>query len=244
MSLCLILSDLISSVRLDAVFIKKRSRCVCVVSMTPTRLPLMWFLWLPWWPLAQNMALMYGFFSPLCLHREQPIFSTRAHVFQIDPNTKKNWVPTSKHAVTVSYFFDSTRNVYRIISLDGSKVCVLYSTFKFRTLTVLIFSSVRRADEFQSLPIPINVQFICCISTTRNSGMNNKQFGLRETLFKDKMFFREDIVFTNRPQLYSQLVWLCFRPAPLCRSCKGAFGPVICGSDYFSLGRGAGVELA
>lgn len=58
------------------------------------------------------------------LLREQPIFSTRAHVFQIDPSTKKNWVPTSKHAVTVSYFFDSTRNVYRIISLDGSKVRV------------------------------------------------------------------------------------------------------------------------
>uniref|UniRef100_A0A667XIM1 Homer scaffold protein 1 n=1 Tax=Myripristis murdjan TaxID=586833 RepID=A0A667XIM1_9TELE len=56
--------------------------------------------------------------------REQPIFSTRAHVFQIDPNTKKNWVPTSKHAVTVSYFFDSTRNVYRIISLDGSKAII------------------------------------------------------------------------------------------------------------------------
>ncbi|KAG7264238.1 hypothetical protein CRUP_022243 [Coryphaenoides rupestris] len=55
--------------------------------------------------------------------REQPIFSTRAHVFQIDPSTKKNWVPTSKHAVTVSYFFDSTRNVYRIISLEGSKMC-------------------------------------------------------------------------------------------------------------------------
>ncbi|XP_022624520.1 homer protein homolog 1 [Seriola lalandi dorsalis] len=55
---------------------------------------------------------------------EQPIFSTRAHVFQIDPNTKKNWVPTSKHAVTVSYFFDSTRNVYRIISLDGSKAII------------------------------------------------------------------------------------------------------------------------
>ncbi|KAG8524601.1 Homer protein-1 [Galemys pyrenaicus] len=58
------------------------------------------------------------------LHREQPIFSTRAHVFQIDPNTKKNWVPTSKHAVTVSYFYDSTRNVYRIISLDGSKAII------------------------------------------------------------------------------------------------------------------------
>uniref|UniRef100_A0A2K6UAK7 Homer protein homolog 1 n=1 Tax=Saimiri boliviensis boliviensis TaxID=39432 RepID=A0A2K6UAK7_SAIBB len=47
-----------------------------------------------------------------------------AHVFQIDPNTKKNWVPTSKHAVTVSYFYDSTRNVYRIISLDGSKAII------------------------------------------------------------------------------------------------------------------------
>ncbi|KAM9840894.1 homer protein homolog 1 [Aulostomus maculatus] len=55
---------------------------------------------------------------------EQPIFSTRAHIFQIDPTTKKNWVPTSKHAVTVSYFFDSTRNVYRIISLDGSKAVI------------------------------------------------------------------------------------------------------------------------
>ncbi|XP_016380061.1 homer protein homolog 1 isoform X2 [Sinocyclocheilus rhinocerous] len=55
---------------------------------------------------------------------EQPIFSTRAHVFQIDPSTKKNWVPTSKHSVTVSYFYDSTRTVYRIISLDGSKAII------------------------------------------------------------------------------------------------------------------------
>ncbi|XP_046873819.1 LOW QUALITY PROTEIN: homer protein homolog 1-like [Hypomesus transpacificus] len=60
----------------------------------------------------------------MALRVEQPIFSTRAHVFQIDPTTKKNWVPTSKHAVTVSYFFDSTRSVYRIISLDGSKAII------------------------------------------------------------------------------------------------------------------------
>ncbi|KAM4766649.1 homer protein homolog 2 isoform 2-T2 [Cyanocitta cristata] len=52
---------------------------------------------------------------------EQPIFTTRAHVFQIDPSTKKNWVPASKQAVTVSYFYDSTRNSYRIISVDGAK---------------------------------------------------------------------------------------------------------------------------
>lgn len=58
------------------------------------------------------------------LFREQPIYTTRAHVFQIDPTTKKNWVPASKQAVTVSYFYDSTRNSYRIISVDGFKVCV------------------------------------------------------------------------------------------------------------------------
>nr|XP_033776398.1 homer protein homolog 2 isoform X2 [Geotrypetes seraphini] len=56
--------------------------------------------------------------------REQPIFTTRAHVFQIDPTTKKNWVPASKQAVTVSYFYDSTRNSYRIISVDGAKVII------------------------------------------------------------------------------------------------------------------------
>uniref|UniRef100_A0A672SBZ2 Homer protein homolog 2-like n=1 Tax=Sinocyclocheilus grahami TaxID=75366 RepID=A0A672SBZ2_SINGR len=55
---------------------------------------------------------------------EQPIFTTRAHVFQIDPTTKKNWVPASKQAVTVSYFYDSTRNSYRVISVDGSKVII------------------------------------------------------------------------------------------------------------------------
>lgn len=63
-------------------------------------------------------------FIALSLSREQPIYTTRAHVFQIDPTTKKNWVPASKQAVTVSYFYDSTRNSYRIISVDGTKVCV------------------------------------------------------------------------------------------------------------------------
>ncbi|EMP29288.1 Homer protein like protein 1 [Chelonia mydas] len=73
-------------------------------------------------PLAAVCATTYT--AAAAAMWEQPIFSTRAHVFQIDPNTKKNWVPTSKHAVTVSYFYDSTRNVYRIISLDGSKAII------------------------------------------------------------------------------------------------------------------------
>uniref|UniRef100_H3BZQ1 Homer scaffold protein 3b n=1 Tax=Tetraodon nigroviridis TaxID=99883 RepID=H3BZQ1_TETNG len=55
---------------------------------------------------------------------EQPIFSARAHVFQIDPATKRNWLPASKHAVTVSFFYDAGRNVYRIISVGGTKAII------------------------------------------------------------------------------------------------------------------------
>ncbi|CAI5792828.1 homolog 2 isoform X1 [Podarcis lilfordi] len=61
---------------------------------------------------------------------EQPIFTTRAHVFQIDHTTKKNWVPASKQAVTVSYFYDSTRNSYRIISVDGTKFAEKFQEVK------------------------------------------------------------------------------------------------------------------
>nr|XP_023650924.1 homer protein homolog 3-like isoform X2 [Paramormyrops kingsleyae] len=60
----------------------------------------------------------------MSLPREQPIFSTRAHVFQIDPTTKRNWIPASKHAVTVSFFYDANRHVYRIISVGGTKAII------------------------------------------------------------------------------------------------------------------------
>ncbi|XP_037830036.1 homer protein homolog 3 isoform X2 [Kryptolebias marmoratus] len=61
---------------------------------------------------------------PLHRQREQPIFSARAHVFQIDPATKRNWLPASKHAVTVSFFYDASRAVYRIISVGGTKAII------------------------------------------------------------------------------------------------------------------------
>ncbi|XP_063747257.1 homer protein homolog 3-like isoform X1 [Eleginops maclovinus] len=61
---------------------------------------------------------------PLHREREQPIFSARAHVFQIDPATKRNWLPASKHAVTVSFFYDASRTVYRIISVGGTKAII------------------------------------------------------------------------------------------------------------------------
>ncbi|KAG9266699.1 hypothetical protein AMEX_G19346 [Astyanax mexicanus] len=55
---------------------------------------------------------------------EQPLFSAKAHVFQIDPATKRNWIPASKHAVTVSFFYDASRSVYRIISVGGTKAII------------------------------------------------------------------------------------------------------------------------
>ncbi|XP_022249327.1 homer protein homolog 2-like [Limulus polyphemus] len=55
---------------------------------------------------------------------EQPIFTTKAHVFHIDPKTKRAWIPASSQAISVSFFYDSTRNFYRIISVEGTKAVV------------------------------------------------------------------------------------------------------------------------
>ncbi|XP_026683437.1 homer protein homolog 2 [Diaphorina citri] len=51
---------------------------------------------------------------------EQPIFTCKAHVFHIDPKTKRSWVSASSSAVNVSFFYDSTRSLYRIISVEGT----------------------------------------------------------------------------------------------------------------------------
>ncbi|CAH1795794.1 unnamed protein product [Owenia fusiformis] len=56
--------------------------------------------------------------------REQPIYSTKAHVFQIDPKTKKSWLQSTQLAIPVSYFYDNSRQTYRIISVDGSKAVI------------------------------------------------------------------------------------------------------------------------
>ncbi|KAK0138377.1 Homer 3 [Merluccius polli] len=58
------------------------------------------------------------------INMEQPLFSAKAHVFQIDPATKRNWLPASKHAVSVSFFYDANRNAYRIISVGGTKAII------------------------------------------------------------------------------------------------------------------------
>jgi len=55
---------------------------------------------------------------------EQPIFTCKAHVFHIDPKTKRSWLPASSAAVNVSFFYDSSRALYRIISVEGTKAVI------------------------------------------------------------------------------------------------------------------------
>ncbi|CAH0552060.1 unnamed protein product [Brassicogethes aeneus] len=55
---------------------------------------------------------------------EQPIFTCKAHVFHIDPKTKRSWMPASSTAVSVSFFYDSSRGLYRIISVEGQKAVI------------------------------------------------------------------------------------------------------------------------
>jgi homer len=46
-------------------------------------------------------------------------------VFHIDPKTKRTWITASTKAISVSFFYDSSRNLYRIISVEGTKVSFL-----------------------------------------------------------------------------------------------------------------------
>lgn len=49
-------------------------------------------------------------------------FTAKAHVFHIDPLTKRSWIPASTQAANVNILFDGSRGVYRVISLEGNKV--------------------------------------------------------------------------------------------------------------------------
>lgn len=107
--------------------------------------------------------------------REQPIFSARAHVFQIDPATKRNWLPASKHAATVSFFYDEGRNVYRIISVGGTKVSVwleVRGSIGCRgapTWTLVLFKSKPREDfEWAPSCLLCDVQAIINSTITPN----------------------------------------------------------------------------
>jgi homer protein len=71
---------------------------------------------------------------------QAPLFTCKAHIFQVNPDTRKSWLPLSIGAgmkskkklflillfyiVNVQIFHDSVKNVYRILSVDGSKVLI------------------------------------------------------------------------------------------------------------------------
>eukprot|EP00118_Oscarella_pearsei_P001781 m.8451 g.8451 ORF g.8451 m.8451 type:complete len:385 (+) comp20603_c0_seq2:1398-2552(+) len=55
---------------------------------------------------------------------EKPVFSSRAIVFTIDPETKKSWLQSSQSSVPVAFYHDSSRKTYRIISVDSGKALI------------------------------------------------------------------------------------------------------------------------
>lgn len=68
------------------------------------------------------MAEQRGLVEQCSLYRERAIYSTLAHVFQIDQETKKKWISSSANAVKVAYYHDPAKKTYRIIAIDNSKV--------------------------------------------------------------------------------------------------------------------------
>ena len=59
--------------------------------------------------------------------REKAVYATHAHVFQIDPETKKKWIPSSGAAVRVAFYHDPSRRTYRIIAIEDNKVGICVS---------------------------------------------------------------------------------------------------------------------
>lgn len=55
---------------------------------------------------------------------EQPLFSCKAHVFQLEPELKKSWIGLSSTAVNVQIFHDPIKNIYRIVSVEGIKALI------------------------------------------------------------------------------------------------------------------------
>ncbi|CAF1640407.1 unnamed protein product [Rotaria magnacalcarata] len=58
------------------------------------------------------------------MNEQSPLYTCKAHIFQVDPDTRKSWIPLSIGSVNVQIFHDSVKNVYRILSVDGPKVLI------------------------------------------------------------------------------------------------------------------------
>ncbi|CAF1005778.1 unnamed protein product [Adineta ricciae] len=55
---------------------------------------------------------------------QAPLYTCKAIIFQVDPETRRSWNQLSTGAVNVQIFYDSIKNVHRIISVDGSKILI------------------------------------------------------------------------------------------------------------------------
>ena len=64
-----------------------------------------------------SVNILYNF-----VFSEKAVLNVQAHVFKIDPETKKKWLPSSTASVKVSYYHDPSRKTYRIIAIESGKV--------------------------------------------------------------------------------------------------------------------------
>lgn len=55
---------------------------------------------------------------------ERAVHKSKAHVFQIDPNTRKQWKPCATSSVPVGIYHDAERDFYRIVAMQGSTALV------------------------------------------------------------------------------------------------------------------------
>ena len=84
-----------------------------------------------------GVSRIYCYLCFFRLSRERSVYATHAHVFQIDPQTKKKWLPSSTQAVRVSYYYDPSRKTYRIITMENKEVDHHCCVFKFSQLNSL-----------------------------------------------------------------------------------------------------------
>ncbi|CAK9304656.1 unnamed protein product [Gordionus sp. m RMFG-2023] len=60
-------------------------------------------------------------------HGDVPLHSVRAKVFTLNPtniNINENWIPLSYGDVTVSFYYDKSRQIYRILSFEDGNILI------------------------------------------------------------------------------------------------------------------------
>ncbi|KAJ4432777.1 hypothetical protein ANN_21416 [Periplaneta americana] len=116
---------------------------------------------------------------------EQPIFSCKAHVFHIDPKTKRSWISASSAAVSVSFFYDSTRSLYRIISVEGTKGFFLHlRPFKPAFRNVLRIVSLETDFRYRTQLLQLCRSSLLTCSTIFSSSLSERMsFRLLPSLF-------------------------------------------------------------